>query len=85
MNKLVFNTGRKRGKYMVRLENYNITKITNDCIYYNKYEESEKKIYNLTHEMNGIDIINSKTIYKIEVLEKSLRQCTLIVTKGVNK
>lgn len=138
---------------MVRLENYNITKITNDFIYYNKYEnyirlkitesdlielksslendiifynrmltenskvskdirceiehlknlnekrkqyilehqenslinydykESEKKIYNLTHEMAGIDIINSKIIDKIKVLEKAFRQCKIIVMR----
>ena len=143
---------------MLRLENYNITKITNDYIYYNKeesytrlkitktdlielkssleddikfynrmlkenskvskdiqceiehlknfngnrkqyilehqenplirrcladinfdYEESEKKIYNLTHEMSGINRINSKTLYKLEALEKAFIQCKFVM------
>ena len=145
---------------MIELKNYNITKITKDCIYYNKeesytrlkitksdlielkssleddilfynrmiienskvsndiqneiehlkylnekrkqyilehqenplirrglsdinydYKESEKKIYNLTHEMSGINRSNSKTSYKLEALEKALIQCKIIVMR----
>ena len=139
---------------MLRLKNYNITKITNDFIYYNKdekyirlkitksdlvelksslvsdicfynrmikennevsnsindeikhlqhlnerrkqyieenqanplirrgladiifnYDETEKEIYNLTHEMSGINRSNSKALYRLNTLEKALRQC----------
>ena len=139
---------------MIELKNYNITKITKDCIYYNKdesytrvkitksvlvelksslvsdikfynrmikenndvsnsindeikhlqhlnerrkqyieenqsnplirrgladiifnYDETEKEIYNLTHEMSGINRSNSKALYRLNNLEKALRQC----------
>ena len=139
---------------MIELKNYNITKITKDCIYYNKeesytrvkitksdlvelksslvsdiyfynrmikennevsnsindeikhlqhlnerrkqyieenqdnplirrgladiifnYDETEKEIYNLTHEMSGINRSNSKALYRLNTLEKALRQC----------
>lgn len=45
------------------------------------YDETEKKIYNLTHEMSGINRINSKAIYKLEALEKACRQCKIIVMR----
>ena len=48
-------------------------------------KESEKKIYNLTNEMAGIDKINSKTIDRIKVLEKAYKQCKIIVMRGLNK
>ena len=39
------------------------------------YDETEKKIYNLTHEMSGINRSNSKAFYRLTALEKALRQC----------
>lgn len=39
------------------------------------YDETEKKIYNLTHEMSGINRSNSKALYRLNTLEKALRQC----------
>ena len=47
------------------------------------YKESEKKIYNLTHEITGIYRINSKVSYKLEALEKAYTQCKIIVMRGV--
>ena len=39
------------------------------------YDETEKEIYNLTHEMSGINRSNSKALYRLNTLEKALRQC----------
>lgn len=39
------------------------------------YDETEKEIYNLTHEMSGINRSNSKALYRLNELEKALRQC----------
>ena len=39
------------------------------------YDETEKEIYNLTHEMTGINRSNSKALYRLNTLEKALRQC----------
>lgn len=39
------------------------------------YDETEKKIYNLTHEISGINRSNSKALYRLNALEKALRQC----------
>ena len=39
------------------------------------YDETEKEIYNLTHEMSGINRSNSKALYRLNVLENILRQC----------
>ena len=39
------------------------------------YNETEKEIYNLTHEISGINISNSKALYRLNELEKVLRQC----------
>lgn len=39
------------------------------------YDETEKEIYNLTHEMSGINRSNSKAFYRLNELEKALRQC----------
>ena len=39
------------------------------------YDETEKEIYNLTHEMSGINRSNSKALYRLNTIEKALRQC----------
>lgn len=39
------------------------------------YDETEKEIYNLTHEMSGINRSNSRALYRLNTLEKALRQC----------
>ena len=39
------------------------------------YDETEKEIYNLAHEMSGINRSNSKALYRLNTLEKALRQC----------
>ena len=39
------------------------------------YDETEKEIYNLTHEMTGINRSNTKALYRLNTLEKALRQC----------
>ena len=74
----------KRKQYILEhQENQLIRRGLSDINY--AYKESEKKIYNLTHENTGIHRINSKVLYKLEALEKAFRQCKLIVMKGVNK
>lgn len=42
------------------------------------YDETEKEIYNLTHEMSGINRSNSKALYRLNALEKAFRQCKII-------
>ena len=39
------------------------------------YDETEKEIYNLTHEKSGINRSNSKALYRLNTIEKALRQC----------
>ena len=39
------------------------------------YDETEKEIYNLTNEMSGINRSNSMALYRLNTLEKALRQC----------
>lgn len=45
------------------------------------YDDTEKKIYNLTQEMSGINRSNSKALYRLEALEKIYRQCKIIVMR----
>ena len=39
------------------------------------YDNTEKEIYNLTHKMSGINRSNSKALYRLNTIEKALRQC----------
>ena len=73
----------KRKQYILEHQENSLIRRGLSDINFN-YKESEKKIYNLTHEMTGIYRINSKVSYKLEALEKAFRQCELIVIKGAN-